>query len=118
MKLTTIFSTALFLGVTQLVGAEALTSTLTTTITRTLVRVNAVTSTPTPTHSTPLIPTTTPGSSSTLIPSASTEYATVTTTTTPDSPEDPEHTNAAAGFEGNMRIAVAGGAVALLLGAL
>ncbi|KAJ0416577.1 hypothetical protein BJY00DRAFT_316695 [Aspergillus carlsbadensis] len=117
MKLSAIVSTVLFLGATQLVGAEeTLTSTLTTTITRTLIRVNAVspTSTPTPSSSSPVIPTSHPISSSTLVPT-STETATATVTNTP---EDPEHTNMAAGFEGNMPVALAGGVLALFLGAL
>jgi hypothetical protein len=35
-----------------------------------------------------------------------------------NTPEDPEHTNMAAGFEGNMPVALAGGALALFFGAL
>ncbi|KAL3477752.1 hypothetical protein BJX99DRAFT_257124 [Aspergillus californicus] len=114
MKLSAIISTVLCLGATQLVGAETLTSTLTTTITRTLVRVNAVTpsATPSPSSSVPVIPTSHPVSSSTLIPS--TASATASVTTAPDA----LHTNMAAGFEGNMPVALAGGALALLLGAL
>ncbi|KAL2801232.1 hypothetical protein BJX65DRAFT_230414 [Aspergillus insuetus] len=115
MKLSAIVSTVLFLGATQLVGAEeTLTSTLTTTITRTLIRVNAVSPTATPSSSSHVIPTSHPISSSTLVP-ISTETATATVTNTP---EDPEHTNMAAGFEGNMPVALAGGALALFFGAL
>ncbi|KAL2822153.1 hypothetical protein BDW59DRAFT_163911 [Aspergillus cavernicola] len=117
MKLSAIVSTVLCLGASQFVGAEALTSTLTTTITRTLVRVNAVTpsatATPSPSSSVPLIPTSHPASSSTLFPSTATATATVS-----NAPEDPLHTNMATGFEGNMPIALAGGAFALLFGAL
>ncbi|KAL5343456.1 hypothetical protein BJX70DRAFT_354205 [Aspergillus crustosus] len=115
MKLTTIISSVLFLGATQLVSAEAVTSVLTTTVTRTLVRVNAVTPTPTPTPSSSavLTPTSTLGSSSTLVPTSS-----GSTTTSTTAPEEPEHTNMAVGLEGSMPIALAGGAVALLLGAL
>ncbi|KAL2829391.1 hypothetical protein BJY01DRAFT_255007 [Aspergillus pseudoustus] len=114
MKLSAIVSTVLFLGATQLVGAEeTLTSTLTTTVTRTLIRVNAVSPTTTPTHSsTPVIPTSHAVSSSTLVPTST------ATTTVTNTPADPEHTNMAAGFEGNMPVALAGGALALILGAL
>ncbi|KAL4901457.1 hypothetical protein BDW74DRAFT_181745 [Aspergillus multicolor] len=111
MKLTAIVSTILCLGAAQLVAVEAQTSTLTTTVTKTLVRVNAVTPTAEPTSSVPLIHTSTPVASSTLI--ASTSAATSTA-----APSDPVHTGAAASFGGNMPVALAGGAVALLFGAL
>ncbi|KAL2809170.1 hypothetical protein BJX63DRAFT_435388 [Aspergillus granulosus] len=114
MKLSALASTVLFLGAAQFVGAnETLTSTLTTTITRTLIRVNAVspTATPVPSSSAPVIPTSHPVSSSTLLPSS-------TETGTPTESEEPEHTNMAAGFEGSMPVALAGGALALFLGAL
>ncbi|BCS29334.1 uncharacterized protein APUU_70904S [Aspergillus puulaauensis] len=114
MKLSTIISTALCLGASQVVAVETQTSTLTTTITRTLVRVNAVTPTATPSSSTPLIHTSTP-LSSTLIPS-STATATATVKNAPS--DEPIHSNMATGFEGNLPIALAGGAFALLFGAL
>ncbi|KAI9373258.1 hypothetical protein BJX61DRAFT_541883 [Aspergillus egyptiacus] len=117
MKFSAIVSTVLCLGATQLVGAEeTLTSTVTTTITRTLVRVNAVTPSATPsTSSAPIIPTSYPASSSTLVPT-STAVATATVT---NMPEEPQHTgNMAAGLEGNLPVALAGGAFALLFGAL
>ncbi|KAL4799746.1 hypothetical protein BDV19DRAFT_354701 [Aspergillus venezuelensis] len=118
MKLSTIFSTILCLGATQLVSAEEVTtSTLTTTITRTLVRVNAVTPTATPSStSSALIHTSIPVASSTLIRSSSTVAPSITSTATPS--DEPVHTGAAASFGGNMPVALAGGAVALFLGAL
>lgn len=116
MKLSTIISTALCLGASQVVAAETQTSTLTTTITRTLVRVNAVTPTATPSSSTPLIHTSTP-LSSTLIPS-STATATATATVKNAPSDEPIHSNMATGFEGNLPVALAGGAFALLFGAL
>lgn len=116
MKLSTIVSTVLALGATQAVASDNTTSTLTTTITRTLVRVDAVTPTSTPvaSSSTPLIHTSTPVASSTLVPSNSASATGSATTPT----GEPVHTGAAAGFERNMPVALAGGAFALVLGAL
>ncbi|RDW72375.1 uncharacterized protein DSM5745_07547 [Aspergillus mulundensis] len=111
MKLTAIVSTVLCLGAAHLVAADQ-TSTLTTTVTKTLVRVNAVTPTAAPTSSVPLIHTSTPVASSTLVPSTSA----ATSTAAPS--DEPVHTGAAASFGGNMPVALAGGAVALLFGAL
>ncbi|KAL5003678.1 hypothetical protein BDV10DRAFT_180211 [Aspergillus recurvatus] len=115
MKLTTVVSTVLCLGAAQFVAAaETQTSTLTTTITKTLVRVNAITPTAAPTSSSPLIHTSTPVASSTLVPS--TTAAATSTVVAPS--DEPIHTGAAASFGGNMPVALAGGAVALLFGAL
>ncbi|KAL6237725.1 hypothetical protein BDW75DRAFT_238144 [Aspergillus navahoensis] len=114
MKFTTIVSTVLCLGAAQLVAAtETQTSTVTTIITKTLVRVNALTAAATPTSSTPLIHTSTPVASSTLVSSST---AAATPTIAPS--DEPIHTGAAASFGGNMPVALAGGMVALLFGTL